>query len=97
METSTTTTRPPLTGRSFCAYVAGNNRIELEEAALREARDFFGDDIALWVSPEYVTSAKSVGNESVFRGDGKYGAVIDVYEIDGPSRILTAAEQEERA
>lgn len=59
---------PPPAGRSYLADVTGDSPPELEVAALNQAREFFGDDVALKVSPSYC-----VGRH---RGGGYRGSVM---------------------
>jgi hypothetical protein len=67
----------PDTRRGYAANVFGQNPQSMEQKALSEATDFFGDGVQLWLDPTYVAQeASGVG----------YRATIYVYEIVGDAR-----------
>lgn len=71
--TNQSTTRPAIR-RGYAADVFGSDPESLERQALNEAKDFFGDDVRLWLNPAYVAQdASGVG----------YRARIYVYEVAG--------------
>lgn len=69
----------PRTGRRFTAKTVGDSPEQLEEVALTQAREFFGDDVPeLRVSDKYTAR---VFDPYMDGGYGRYAAIIDVYEV----------------
>ncbi|MEV0236834.1 hypothetical protein [Nonomuraea sp. NPDC050786] len=67
----------PDTGRGYAANVFGHDAQSMEQKALSEATDFFGEGVQLWLDPTYVAQdASGVG----------YRAMIYVYEVVGDAR-----------
>ncbi|MCF6467436.1 hypothetical protein FAF44_03275 [Nonomuraea sp. MG754425] len=74
--TNQSETRPDI-GRGYAANVFGQDPTSMERTALNEAKDFFGDDVRLWLDPTYVAQdASGVG----------YRATIYVHEVVGDER-----------
>ncbi|MFI6485274.1 hypothetical protein ACIBH1_45700 [Nonomuraea sp. NPDC050663] len=64
----------PLLGSSFTAVVEAHSREGLEAEAMRQAADFFGDSVTLWLNPCYTARRSTSAN---FR----YRAAIVVREL----------------